>query len=495
MITSPKPTPESSLPACVMQARGVGFTYPGSIEPVLREVGFQLFNGERVALVGPSGCGKTTLLRILEGSLAAERGEVDRGGRVVLIYQDHRLVAEATALENVMAGALRERRGFRGAKLIRERALDLLKDVGLGEFAQRRVSQLSGGQKQRVAIARALCSRPDVLLADEPFSNLDPVTARRVGQLLIRLQDKYDFALVCSVHNAGLEDLFTRQIELCDMECPLRCALECPMPRPAQPKSRWAVYAFAAGLATLLAYSAAQIFGNAPSLADSFREMGRIVNAMLPGSLAAFGALPWAKLGGLLWATIQMALVGTAIGAAVSFPLALAASAPGERTWVGRTALGVANVVRSVPVLLWALLFVAALGIGPAAGVMALAAYSTGYLTRLFMEEVENTDPRPAQALMQMGANRWQALRHGLVKPSAPGLLGAVFFVFEYNVRGATVLGVVGAGGIGSELVYLLEWRRFDQFAAGLLLIVAVAISLDAISRAWRKRLAAHRGI
>lgn len=485
----------------VLDAKGLGFAYPGTTKPVLSGFGFAIYPQDQIALVGPSGCGKTTLLRVLEGSLQAQAGSVQRQGRVALVYQDHRLVAEDTVLANVRAGALREAHKT-PLKETNARAKALLADVGLAGLESRRVSELSGGQKQRVALARALCSRPDVLLADEPFANLDRQTASTVADLLARLQQKHGFALVASVHDPHLADQFKTQVDLCDPACLLCPAQEACVLKPQPKQSPYPAYLLAAALATLAVTALLRFAPELPALDSALRESSRLLAMMVPRSLQEFATLPWPTLLAELLATAQMALLGTLVGVLLSLPLALVATLPDRaatnKNLLARAlpaiALSVANVVRSVPAILWALLFVAALGIGPVAGIAALAAYSVGYLTRLFTETIENTDPRPAQALIQLGASRWQALRHGILKPALPGLAGAAFFVFEYNIRGASVLGIVGAGGIGAQLAYYLEWRQLPAFAAGLALIVTTAILLDAVSRRVRQRLAAARG-
>lgn len=482
-----------------VSARGLSYAYPGCSDPVFQDVVFNAYPGERVALVGPSGCGKTTLLRLLEGSLDLRSGEIARSGKVVLIYQDLRLVAEDTVLNNVCMGALAEQRGWQAlagySSAVQARSRDLIAEVGLKGLEHRKVSELSGGQRQRVAIARALCAQPDVLLADEPFANLDQATAQKVGDLLVQLQERHGFALVCSVHDVSrVPGLFSRQVEFCALSC-LICPVGKVPKRVAKRRFSGANPWILGALALLFVGSTYQLFQGAPPLADALREGGRMLSAMAPWPLSRLSEVPWLSLLTALGATLQMAFVGTILGVALSLPIALAASLPGGSGWVATVARGTANIIRSVPSLIWALLFVAVMGIGPAAGVAALAAYSVGYLTRMFTEELENTDPRPAQALMQMGASRWQALVRGIVKPATPGLSGAGFFVFEYNVRGASVLGLVGAGGIGADLAYYVEWRQFPQLFAGLALIVVVACALDAVSRRLRQSLAASRGL
>lgn len=475
----------------VLSVSKLTYAYPGRAEPVFADLGISVQAGERVALVGPSGCGKTTLLRILEGSLTGTP-PVQRHGRVALVYQDMRLVDEATARENVAMGMLGSPREQRRNAVVQE----LLSEVGLAEFADERVSSLSGGQRRRVAIARALAARPDVLLADEPFSNLDDGTADRVAELLGRLQAHHGFALVCSVHDPRrVAKWFDRVVDvgaLSSCDCAVPCGIADTWQRR---RRRWDARLAVAAIALISVVSAAMLFAGAPPLGEALREAGRFLSALIPIPLSRWADVPWGSLLSALVATLQMALVGTVLGALISFPIAFVAGLSERSGPLVLLARGIANVARSVPSLLWGLIAVAILGIGPAAGVAALAAYSTGYLTRLFCDVLENADRRPAEALRQLGASRFAAIRHAVVRPSAPGLAGAALFVFEYNVRAASVLGVVGAGGIGAQLAYYLEWRRFAELSAGLALIVAVACLLDAVSRRVRRRLASARGM
>jgi putative ABC transport system ATP-binding protein len=170
---------------------------PSAVSP-LRDVDMQIGLGECVALMGPSGSGKTSLLHLLAGLRAPSAGRVLfegrdlanaseatrarlRGRRIGMVFQDFHLLPELDACENVQtpawfSGLSRERS--------RERALDLLENVGLGGRASHLPSQLSGGEKQRVAIARGLVNDPAVILADEPTGNLDAATTDAIaGQL------------------------------------------------------------------------------------------------------------------------------------------------------------------------------------------------------------------------------------------------------------------------------------------------------------------------
>ncbi len=161
--------------------QGLGKHHPGMARPAVEEVGFALRKGEMLALLGPSGCGKTTILRMIAGLTAPSAGRIEVGGRdltdvpvharnIGMVFQSYALFPHLSVAENVAFG-LRMRQVARGDRAARVRqALALVKLDGLGE---RRIGQLSGGQQQRAAIARALVIEPELLLLDEPLSNLD----------------------------------------------------------------------------------------------------------------------------------------------------------------------------------------------------------------------------------------------------------------------------------------------------------------------------------
>jgi len=194
--------------------------------------------GERLALVGPSGSGKSTLLRVLTAAVVPADGRVSVDGRdlavmgedevralrtrVGVIHQQLGLVPNLRARQNVAAGRIGRlgllaavRHVFWPDRPSREQIDRLLGRVGLGDRAETRADRLSGGQQQRVAIARALWQRPDVLLADEPVSSLDPARARGVLALLTRLSVEDGLTLVVSLHQLELaREFFPRLIGL-----------------------------------------------------------------------------------------------------------------------------------------------------------------------------------------------------------------------------------------------------------------------------------------
>ena len=180
----------------------------GSVKAV-RDVSFQILSGELVTLLGPSGCGKTTTLRLIAGLEMATGGQIMIGGRdvtqlpatdrdVSMVFQSYALFPHMTVLQNVSYGLTMSRLS---KDMVEEQALNGLKLVGLTGFEKRLPSELSGGQQQRVAVARALVLEPEVLLFDEPLSNLDAKLRRRVREEIRDLQQQLQLTVVYMTHD------------------------------------------------------------------------------------------------------------------------------------------------------------------------------------------------------------------------------------------------------------------------------------------------------
>ena len=195
---------------------------------VLRDVSFEIPQGEFVAIVGPSGSGKTTLLGLLAGLDAPTRGTVEldgrpfstldedarakvRGEKVGFVFQSFQLVPTLTALENVQVPL--ELRGEPGAPA---RARELLQRVGLGDRMHHVPAQLSGGEQQRVALARAFVNRPRILFADEPTGNLDSDNGARIVELIESLNRESGSTVVLVTHDLQLAARTQRVIRLSD---------------------------------------------------------------------------------------------------------------------------------------------------------------------------------------------------------------------------------------------------------------------------------------
>ena len=215
----------------MIRADAIAKSYPTRADDrvVLRDVSFSLERGQSAAIMGPSGCGKSTLLNIL-GTLdtpTAGRVTIDeidpfalpesklarfRNQRVGFIFQDHHLLPQCSALENVLLPSLADPANADAS----QRARQLLARVGLADRAEHSPAELSGGEKQRVAIARALINKPSLVLADEPTGNLDRTTAELVANLLAELHRADDCVLLVVTHSERLAERFDRRFELLD---------------------------------------------------------------------------------------------------------------------------------------------------------------------------------------------------------------------------------------------------------------------------------------
>ena len=201
----------------------------GDLE-VLRGVNLTVKSGEIVSIVGASGAGKTTLLQILGTLDVPDSGEVSvdgestsglsrrelsafRNAHMGFVFQFHRLLPEFNALENVLMPAW-----ISGApqRESRERAAQLLDDLGLGHRLDHNPSELSGGEQQRVAVARALMNQPSVLLADEPSGNLDSENAAKLHDLFFELRERHGQTIVLVTHNEQLAQRADRMLRMAD---------------------------------------------------------------------------------------------------------------------------------------------------------------------------------------------------------------------------------------------------------------------------------------
>ncbi|HMH48773.1 MAG TPA: phosphonate ABC transporter, permease protein PhnE [Candidatus Acidoferrum sp.] len=209
-----------------------------------------------------------------------------------------------------------------------------------------------------------------------------------------------------------------------------------------------------------------------------------ILGRMLPPDLRV---LPAALLGALK--TVEIALLGTAVAAVLALPLGVISARNVAAPPLFYPARVVLNFFRSVDTLVYALIFVAAVGLGPFPGVLAVIAYTTTSLAKLYSEAVEGIDRGPVDAITATGATRLQVLRFGVLPQVLPLFLSYVLYRLETNIRAATVLGFVGAGGIGFYLQTYLRMIDYPAASTVLLVTVAMVMVVDALSSKLRERL------
>ncbi|MCL1475755.1 phosphonate ABC transporter, permease protein PhnE [Argonema antarcticum] len=189
--------------------------------------------------------------------------------------------------------------------------------------------------------------------------------------------------------------------------------------------------------------------------------------------------------------TIQMSMWGTTIGAILSLPIAVFSARNLAPRWLQLLANLLQNTVRSVPSIVLGLLFVAATGLGAPAGTLALGIYTIGYLGKFYQEAIESVDPRSIESLQVCGASWLQIAQYGILPQVLPLGLGYTLYMFEYNIRAASVLGVVGAGGIGFELVNYIRGFEYTKATTMMLVLLVVVTLIDALSSKLRQRLEA----
>jgi phosphonate transport system permease protein len=190
-----------------------------------------------------------------------------------------------------------------------------------------------------------------------------------------------------------------------------------------------------------------------------------------------------------MWETIQIALWGTFLAVFAAVPMGLAAARNVSPMWVVTPVRLVMNLLRSVPDLVIGLLFVVAVGLGPLPGVLAIALNTAGVLAKLFSEAVEAIDKGPVEGVRATGATGLHEIVWGIIPQVAPLWTSFALYRFESNSRSATILGVIGAGGIGQLLYDRMNGFRFNEVAAIVVIVVVAVTLIDMLSQAMRKRL------
>jgi phosphonate transport system permease protein len=197
----------------------------------------------------------------------------------------------------------------------------------------------------------------------------------------------------------------------------------------------------------------------------------------------------WRTYVAAMWLTIQIALWGTLLAIALAIPLGLLAARNVSPPWVQQPVRRLLDLMRALPVLVIGIMFIVAVGVGPLPGVLALAFNTGGVLGKLFSEAVETVDPRPVEGVRATGAAPLQQVVWGVIPQVAPLWTSYALYRFESNSRDATVLGLIGAGGIGQVLMDSLNGFHFDETAMIVIVIVAAVSLIDLLSQAMRGRL------
>jgi phosphonate transport system permease protein len=224
---------------------------------------------------------------------------------------------------------------------------------------------------------------------------------------------------------------------------------------------------------------------SAERLARGIPALGGILGRMFPPDLERLPQILWS-----LVVTFQMALAGAVLGLLLAFPLAvLAADGISPHPVVRQAARALIALFRTVPDLVWALLFVIAVGLGPPAGVLAIMVDKIGFAGRFFAEAMEETDKGPREALAALGATQMGVIFSAIVPMAMPSFIATSLFSLEKAVRGSVILGLVGAGGIGVELKVAFDLFAYSTAAMIIICIFILVLIVEQASNWVRRKL------
>jgi len=219
--------------------------------------------------------------------------------------------------------------------------------------------------------------------------------------------------------------------------------------------------------------------------ADAWPAIKQLSSEMFPPDFKRYNS--WLRP---LADTLAMSIAGTALAVALSLPLALFAAHNTTPSRIAyRATRAILNLLRSIPELIMGIIFVAMVGFGALPGVLAVGLHSVGMIGKFFAESIEHVDPKPIEAARAAGASSFQVIWHAVLPSIAAACADTVIYRWEYNFRASTVLGAVGAGGIGFELIAALRVLEYAQVSAILICILICVTIVDSIGSALRNYL------
>ena len=255
--------------------------------------------------------------------------------------------------------------------------------------------------------------------------------------------------------------------------------------RPTKPRPspwRWVIVA---AVVAFTWFAAEQTRFSIPELIENFTRANDLAKEFWPPA--------WEVARGLVdpfLETIQIAVIGTIVGCGLAIPLSFLAAyptAPGTAVRViSRFSM---NILRTMPDLFWAILFATAVGFGPFAGAVALSIFALAIMAKLFSETVDAIETGPLEAVRATGASRFQAVRRAVWPQVRPNFVAYAFYIFELLIRASVVLGLVGAGGVGTSLNRWRQFFQYDRVMVLVLITLVIVLTLEAVGALVRKRL------
>lgn len=257
-------------------------------------------------------------------------------------------------------------------------------------------------------------------------------------------------------------------------------------PAHRRPSARWLAALAVVVAMHVVAFEQTEI--SVSVLVQGYRGMLDFIGSALPPDLSwSDTVLPGLRAAAV---TFSIGLMGTTL----SLPGSLLLAVLGSRTTAfgqvsHQAARTVMSTLRAIPDVVFALVFVTAVGLGPFAGVLALVCHGTGVMAKLWSEAMDEVDPGAVEALQTTGASRLQVLQHAILPTVAPTFVGLVLYRLDNNVRTSLVLGLVGAGGIGFLINQSIQLFRFDQMLSYILIVLVLVVAVDLLSGLVRRRL------
>ncbi|MCA3635127.1 MAG: phosphonate ABC transporter, permease protein PhnE [Methylobacterium sp.] len=241
-----------------------------------------------------------------------------------------------------------------------------------------------------------------------------------------------------------------------------------------------------AGMVGVAIFAFARLEFSFARMGSGMAQLATFLGLMVPPSAGGSAATFFKALG----ETVAIAFLGTLLAAAIALPLGFMAAKGMIGGWVMRfITRRFSDSIRGVDTLIWALIWINVVGLGPFAGVLAIMTSDIGSFTKLFSEAIEATDRKPAEGVTSTGGNRLHVMRFGVLPQVMPVLISQTLYYFESNTRSATIIGIVGAGGIGLHLAEMIRTFEWDRVAFIILMILATVAAIDFFSSRLRTRL------
>ncbi len=249
---------------------------------------------------------------------------------------------------------------------------------------------------------------------------------------------------------------------------------------------RWGTWLGVAAFSAVLLYAAITFGLLGGQFVKGLGKLGGALAMMFPPSGVEYLPVFLKSLA----ETIAMAFLGTLIAAALALPVAFLAARTTLPIWILQFGFRrFADSLRALDYLIWALVFVRAIGLGPMAGILAIAVVDFGTLVKLFSEAIDNSDSKPVEGVRASGGSRLDEIIYGILPQVVPNMISSMLYMWESNTRSATILGIVGAGGIGYYLSDRLRVYEWGQASLIIILIVTAVFAIDFISTRLRTRL------